>query len=62
MSAPSIPRVSVEEYLAADRAAERRSEYHDGEVFPMVAVTFTHARLAVSLARRLDEKLSDGTC
>ncbi|MCX6590676.1 MAG: Uma2 family endonuclease [Acidobacteria bacterium] len=62
MSALSIPRISVEEYLAADRAAERRSEYHDGEVFPMVAVTFTHARLAVSLARRLDEKLSYGTC
>lgn len=62
MSAVPFPRLSVEEYLAADRAAELRAEYHDGEVVPMVAVSWAHARLAVSLARRLDEKLSGGPC
>jgi hypothetical protein len=29
--------LSVEEYLALDRAAEIPSEYHDGEMFPIEA-------------------------
>jgi len=32
--ATAIDRLSVEEYLALDRAAERHSECHDGEMFP----------------------------
>jgi hypothetical protein len=41
-AAPSV-RLSVEEYLALDRAAEVKSEYHDGELFPLSAVTLSHA-------------------
>jgi len=60
MSASPIPKMTVEEYLAFDRASESRLEYHDGEVFPVVAATFEHGRIAINMARRLAERL-DGT-
>jgi Uma2 family endonuclease len=60
MGALPIPRLSVEEYLALDRAAEVPSEYHDGEMFPMVAVSLQHSGLSANLSRRLGERL-DGT-
>ncbi|MCX6597379.1 MAG: Uma2 family endonuclease [Acidobacteria bacterium] len=60
MGALPITRISVEEYLAADRVAELRSEYHDGEVFPVVAASWAHSLLTVNLGRRLSERL-DGT-
>jgi len=62
MSAVSIPKLSVEEYLAADSDAELHSEYHDGEIFPIVAVTFKHGRIAVKTARHLDERLDGKPC
>jgi Uma2 family endonuclease len=60
MSASPIPKVSVEEYLAADRAGELRSEYHDGEVFPRIAASWAHARITMNVGRRISERL-DGT-
>jgi Uma2 family endonuclease len=43
MGGASVLKLSVEEYLTIDRAAEVKSEYHDGEMFPMEAVTPAHA-------------------
>lgn len=57
MGALPVPKLSVEDYLALDRAAEAKSEYHDGEVFPIAAVTWKHGRLSVRLGRRIDERL-----
>ena len=34
MGATDQTKMTVEEYLAYDRAAEVKSEYHDGELFP----------------------------
>ena len=62
MSALAVPRLSVEEYFALDRDAELKSEYHDGVLFPICAVTIAHARLSAKLVRRLDERLESGVC
>ena len=50
MSALPKHHMTVEEYLAMDRVAEVKSEYHDGEVFPVVAGTVAHARLVANVA------------
>ena len=62
MSASPIPKVSVEEYLAAERATEGRSEYHDGEVFPMEATSWEHSRIAFNAAFSISERLKGTTC
>ena len=62
MSASPIPKFSVEEYLAIDRAAERRSEYYDGEMFPVIAASWEHGRVALNTARRLAERLDRHPC
>ena len=62
MSAMPIPKLSVEEYLAADRVAERRSEYHDGELFPVPAASWAHARVTMNTARRFSERLDGRAC
>ena len=45
--------VSVEEYLAIDRLAEMPSEYHDGEMIPIEAVTFEHSQISIRLGSGL---------
>ena len=62
MSAIPVPKLSVEEYLALDRAAEIRCEYHDGELFPVVAVTFEHARVTANTVYRFSERLYGKPC
>jgi Uma2 family endonuclease len=62
MSASPIPKLSVEEYLALDRVAEVRSEYHDGELFPVIAVTWEHGRIAANTIRRISERLDGRPC
>jgi Uma2 family endonuclease len=57
MSAIPLPKFSVEEYLALDRAAEYRSEYHDGEIFPVVAATWEHGLIVTNTSRRVSERL-----
>jgi Uma2 family endonuclease len=54
--------ISVEEYLALDRAAELPREYHDGEMFPMEAVTVKHGRITANTIRRLSERLDGKPC
>jgi Uma2 family endonuclease len=60
MSALPIPKLTVEEYLAMERASDSRSEYHDGEIFPVLAATWEHARLSANAGRRISERL-DGS-
>ena len=57
-----VTRLSVEEYLALDRAAEVKSEYHDGELFPLVAVNWEHAVISVNAGSVLRERLANATC
>jgi Uma2 family endonuclease len=52
-------RVTPEEYLALERAAETRSEYVDGEIFPMSGGSFEHDRIIVNLIIELGTQLRD---
>ena len=45
-----------------DRVAEVRSEYYDGEIFPVVAASWEHSRLVTNTARRLSERLDGRPC
>lgn len=62
MSTQPKPYVTPEQYLAIDRAAEYRSEYFDGEIFPMSAVTVNHSRIHKNLIRALDIQLDGRSC
>lgn len=62
MGALPVPKISVEEYLALDRAAEVKSEYHDGEMFPIESVTFAHARIGLRVGGWLDRQLLHTAC
>lgn len=62
MGALPVTRISVEEYLAADRVAELRSEYHDGEVFPVVAASWPHSLLVANLAGLVTAQLRGNQC
>jgi Uma2 family endonuclease len=52
----------VEEYLAIDRAAGVKSEYHDGEMFPMEAVTLEHALIGTNVNALLKSQLLKTAC
>lgn len=54
--------ITPEEYLDAERKAEYRSEYLDGQVYAMAGTSRPHGRIAVNIARRLDEQLDAGPC
>lgn len=60
MSSLPLPKMTVEDYLAFDRAAEVKSEFHDGELFQIEAVSLQHNRVALNTARKLADQL-DGT-
>jgi Uma2 family endonuclease len=62
MSARQLPYISPEEYLAADRAAEFRSEYIDGQVFAMSGGSRNHSFLIAGIARELGNLLQDRPC
>ena len=62
MSALSVPKLSVEEYLALDRVAEVPCEYHDGEMFPIAAVSLDHVRISQRLVGWLSTHLRGKDC
>src|SRR5882724_10432023 len=55
-------KLSVEEYLARDRDAQVLSEYHDGEIFPLVAVSLAHGTIQNNVGWRLGERLIGSPC
>ena len=46
MASASIPRISEEDYLRLERAAETKSEFVGGEIFAMAGGTAAHCVLA----------------
>lgn len=62
MGALATPRFTVKEYLELDRAAELKSEYHDGEMFPIAAVSFHHAQLVAQTSAALYNCLRGRPC
>jgi len=60
MGASAIPKITVEEYLAIDRDAELKSEYHDGEMFPIVAGSLEHAAIGPRVSAEILTRLPAG--
>jgi len=55
-------RVTPEEYLARERYAEIKSEYFDGEIFPMPGVHREHSSLVINLVAELRDQFLDRPC
>lgn len=51
------PRLTAEEYLAIERRAETKSEYLDGEMFPMTGGSFRHNVIVANLVGELYKQL-----
>lgn len=49
MSTATIHRLTADEYLAIERAAESKSEFFDGEMIPMSGGSSEHSIIAVNL-------------
>jgi len=61
-SQPKRLAVTPEEYLAAERQAERKHEYLDGEVFAMSGASFAHVSIVANLTGHLFARLQGSPC
>jgi Uma2 family endonuclease len=55
-------RLTPEEYLRIERAAEWKSEYIDGEMFAMSGASHRHTIITANLVRALGNQLLNGPC
>ena len=62
MASLPIPRLTEEEYMRLERAAETRSEFVDGEMFAMSGGTKAHSILAGMWITQLNIKLQGRGC
>lgn len=62
MGALPATKISVEEYLALDRAAEFPSEYLDGEMFPLATVSWEHSVISINMGSMLRERVAKTAC
>jgi Uma2 family endonuclease len=56
------PRLTPEEYLAIERAAEFRSEYYDGEMFAMAGTSERHSMITGALYASLRGQMRGKHC
>lgn len=61
-SAVPVPRIGPEEYLASERRAAFRSEYHDGEMFAMAGGTRAHGLIGMNIGGELRQRLKSSGC
>lgn len=62
MTTQTVTHVTPDEYLAAERLSEYRSEYLDGGVYPMTGASFNHGRIVVNVATELVLQLRERDC
>jgi len=62
MSAHVLPRLSPEEYLEIERAAEFRSEYYNGRMYAKASGSYPHAILIANFAFALRSELGKRRC
>jgi Uma2 family endonuclease len=62
VSTRPVPRLSAEQYLSIERAAEFRSEYLNGEIRAMAGGGVNHAVIAMAAGVQLTEQLKDKDC
>jgi Uma2 family endonuclease len=56
------PFITPEEYLARERLAETKSEYHDGQIYAMSGTRRPHNLGAANLSRTLGNQIIDRPC
>ncbi len=61
-AASTTPHVSPEEYLALERAARTKNEYHDGNVWAMAGGTGPHSQVAAAFTRELGNYAKANGC
>ena len=57
-----VPFATPDQYLELDRRAERHSEYHDGQLYPVELSGLIHGRIGINLTLALEKRLSDTPC
>jgi Uma2 family endonuclease len=62
MSTLTVTHVTPEEYLAAERLSETRSEYLDGGVYPMTGASVNHSRIVLNIGTELNIQLRGRPC
>src|SRR5215212_4143688 len=62
MTTQTVTYVTPEEYLAAERLSETRSEYLDGGVCPMTGASLNHGRIVINVATELALQLRERDC
>ena len=62
MATLTVTHVTPEEYLAAERLSETRSEYLDGGVYPMTGAKLNHNQIVSNLILELGIQLRSGAC
>jgi Uma2 family endonuclease len=62
MSTLTVTHVTPEEYLAAERLSETRSEYLDGGVLPMPGASLNHVQIAINATTELNIQLRPSLC
>lgn len=62
MASQSIPKISEEEYLRRERAAEFKSEFVGGESFAMSGGSLRHSGLAMAWGAQLINELRGSKC
>lgn len=59
---PKPPRLTPDEYLRAERVAETKSEYYNGEVVAMSGASLRHNRIVANLIFILSNHLRGSKC
>ena len=62
MASEPKQRVTIEQYLEAERKAETKSEYLDGEIFAMAGASRNHNRIVLNVAIALDGQAKGRGC
>ena len=62
MSAVAIPLLTADEYLAIERAAEFRSEFHDGVMYAMAGGSPRHSKVKTNLTGAVWNRLRGQRC
>jgi Uma2 family endonuclease len=61
-SAAVRTRYTPEQYLALERQALEKHEYHDGSIFAMAGASRRHNLIATNLCREISSRLRDRPC
>jgi len=59
---PSEKSYSPDEYLAIERAAESKNEFHDGRIYAMTGASREHSLITANIARELTIQFKNRPC